>query len=65
MSQTAKKKPVRDYKRIYEERRYVDNTKDTEAKIKKDIAEWSAKDPTYALIVEGIRDVLRYRDSRG
>jgi hypothetical protein len=64
MKTNIKNRAPRNHAEEYQRRRLQDFTKDTEAKIKKDIAEWSAVDPVYGLIVEGILDTLRYRNNR-
>lgn len=64
MKTPTQKNNRRNHAEEYQQRRLQDHTRDTDAKIKKDIAEWSAIDPKYGLIVEGILDVLRYRNNR-
>lgn len=64
MKINIKNRAPRNHAEEYQQRRLQDHTRDTDAKIKKDIAEWSAIDPKYGLIVEGILDVLRYRNNR-
>ena len=54
----------RDHISEYEERRYRDNSKDSESKIQEDINKWKEADPVYREIVDGILDPLRDRDNK-